>query len=358
MRRVSVKNLQVGMVLAKPVYSSSGAMLVPVSTELTQLHIDNLNSRGIYEVWIVDKRMEDVEIEDAVSETLKIKLLQTIRSVYQKAEKAKLEKKVSIPISIMNSLISDLLDELSASKNKVLNIFPSPSKEHYLPVHIVNVAMLSLSIGRAYGLADRNLFDLGIGSLLFDIGMAFVPDEIDGIPNVGLDKLEILKNHTEEGFKALQQNSMISATAQSIALQHHEKFDGSGYPKGLKEDQVSLFARIVSVADVYDSLLCDRPNRQKYQPHEAYEYIITAGGFDFDLDIIQAFTRCVAPYPVGTMVELNTGEQGVVSKVEWGLATRPIIRLFYDKDKNPITGKVDLNLVEKPSILIDKIIES
>jgi HD-GYP domain-containing protein (c-di-GMP phosphodiesterase class II) len=221
------------------------------------------------------------------------------------------------------------------------------------------VAILSLVIGREVGLNDRALFDLGIGAMLYDIGMASVPKEIvGGGPDLELSKLETLHKHTEEGFKILQQNQMISATAQSIALQHHEKYDGTGYPRGLSGDQIHIYAKIVAVADVYDSLLSDRPNRPKFQPHEAYEYIITAGGFDFDLDIIQAFTRCIAPYPVGTMVQLNTGEQGVVSKITWGLATRPTIRLFYDKDGNSINGKIDIDLVEKPSVLVDKIIET
>lgn len=347
------------MVLAQPVYSSSGAMIIPSDTILQENQLSNLVNRGIAEVWIVDERMKGVDIEDAISSVLKIKTLQTVRTIYQKAAKEQDPEKISVPHAVLNHIVSDLLDEIALSKNKVISTFTVDSFENYLPVHVTNVTILSLVMGKEFGLNDKNLFELGIGALLYDIGMTFMPQEILYLePNLSPSQWETLHKHTEIGFKVLQLNPMISATSQSIALQHHEKFDGSGYPRSLSKDQIHIFSRILSIADVYDSLLSDRPNREKFKPHEAYEYVITAGGFDFDLDVVQAFTRCIAPYPVGTMVKLNSGEQGVVSKITKGLATRPSIRLFYDKEGNDIKKIVDINLVENPSVLIEDTIEN
>lgn len=359
MRRVSITNLIIGMVLAQPVYGSTGAMLIPAKTVVAQQHIDNLKKRGVAEVWIEDPRMEGVVIEDAVANQAKIKALQTVRSLFQKASKSKDTKEIAIPDAIINSIVSDLLDDISVAKNRVLNTFQPAGSDNYLPVHTVNVAMLAMTIGRQMGLNDMALFDLGFGSLLYDIGMAFLPEELRlGKEHLSDEEFNELKNHTVYGFAALQKNTGVSATAQSIALQHHEKYDGTGYPKGLSGDDIHTYAKIIAVADVYDSLLSDRPNRKKFQPHEAYEYIMTAGGFDFDLDVIQAFTMCIAPYPVGSMVRLNTGERGVVSKVTWGLATRPTIRIFYNSKGQDITTKLDIDLASKPSILIDEIIDN
>lgn len=359
MRRVSIANLILGMILAQPVYGSTGAMLIPAKTTISQHHIDNLKKRGVSEVWIEDPRMEGVIIEDAVANPIKIKALQTVRTLFQKASKNKDKKEVIIPDAIINGIVSDMLDDIASARNRVLNTFQPATGENYLPVHTVNVAMLAMTIGRQMGLNDMALFDLGIGSLLYDLGMAFLSEELLlGKEHFSDEEFEELKNHTGYGFEALQKNVSVTATAQSIALQHHEKFDGTGYPRGISGDDIHVYSKIIAVADVYDSLLSDRPNRNKFQPHEAYEYIMTAGGFDFDLDVIQAFTMCIAPYPVGTMVRLNTGERGVVSKVTWGLATRPTIRIFYNAKGEAITTKLDIDLASKPSILIDEIIDN
>lgn len=360
MRRVSVVNLIKGMILGQPVYSSTGAMLIPARTTLTEQHISNLKNRGIIEVWVEDPRMEGVIIDEAVLNTTKIRALQAIRNLYQKASKNKDTKQVIIPDALINSVASELLDDISSGKNKVLNTFPPAPLDGYLPVHTVNVAMLSTTIGRQLKLNDMALFDLCVGALLYDIGMTFLPDELQNMEkeNFTDEEFEELEKHVIYGFSALQQNKGISSTAQAVALQHHEKFDGTGYPKGLSGDQITLNAKIVAVADVYDSLLSDRPNRKRFQPHEAYEYVMTAGGFDFDLEIVQAFTMCVAPYPVGTMIKLNTGEKGVVSKVTWGLATRPTIRIFYDSDGTDVTSKIDIDLANKPSVLVNEVLDS
>lgn len=360
MRRVSIANLLEGMVLAQPVYSSTGAMLIPGKMVIADHHIKNLKNRGVSEVWIEDPRMDGVIIQDAVSDHIKIKALQTVRSLYQKAKKNRDAREVAIPDAIISGIASDLLDDIVAAKGKVLNTFyPAASSEDYLPVHTVNVTMLAMTIGRQMGLNDMALFDLGIGALLYDLGMAFLPDDlIIGKGHFTDEEFNELKNHTVYGFSALQKNTAISATAQSIALQHHEKFDGTGYPKGLLGADIHQFARIISVADVYDSLLSDRPYRKRFQPHQAYEYIMTAGGFDFDLDVIQAFTMCIAPYQLGSMVMLNTGEKGVISKVTWGLATRPTIRVFYNAKGEDVTTKLDIDLACKPSVLIDEIMDN
>jgi HD-GYP domain-containing protein (c-di-GMP phosphodiesterase class II) len=142
-----------------------------------------------------------------------------------------------------------------------------------------------------------------------------------------------------------------------IALQHHEKYDGKGYPRGLRQDEIHEFSRIVAIVDVYDAVTSDRPYRQALLPHEAYELLLALGNQHFDPAILQVFLDKIAVYPVGTVVRLNTGDIGVVLSVEPGMQSRPTIRLIMDKHRRLYPVITTLDMRNHLTVFVDQVVE-
>jgi HD-GYP domain-containing protein (c-di-GMP phosphodiesterase class II) len=129
-------------------------------------------------------------------------------------------------------------------------------------------------------------------------------------------------------------------------LDHHERWDGSGYPRGLKGSDISSYTRIIAITDTYYALVSRRPHRQSYLPHEAIEFIMAYSGELFDPELVRLFTKLVPLYPTGIMVNLNTGESGIISNAKPGFIGRPVVRICSDKYLKELTKPYDMDLTE------------
>ncbi len=129
-------------------------------------------------------------------------------------------------------------------------------------------------------------------------------------------------------------------------LEHHERWDGSGYPQRLKGEEISPYARLIAIADTYYELVSRRPDRPAYMPHEAVEFILAYSGELFDPELVQMFARVVPLYPTGTTVELSTGELGIISNANLGHIGRPVVRICFDAKSRIVRRPYDINLAE------------
>jgi HD-GYP domain-containing protein (c-di-GMP phosphodiesterase class II) len=169
----------------------------------------------------------------------------------------------------------EIIEELSAQKELFIDLVDIKSMDNYTYQHCVNVAVLSLIVGIQMKLTKKELADVCMGAILHDIGKVFVPKEIL-LKDKNLTEAEfgIMKTHTSLGYDYMKNSSEITATARIIALQHHERIDGRGYPDARGGEYINKFAKLVSVSDVYDALTSDRPYRRAMCPGEALELIL------------------------------------------------------------------------------------
>ena len=158
--------------------------------------------------------------------------------------------------------------------------------------------------------------------------------------------------HTEYGFEILRKDPSVSLLSAHCALQHHEKLDGTGYPRGLKGDEIHPYGKILAVADVFDALTSNRPYRKAMLPHEAMEILYGETYTHFDPKYVKTFQRSVATYPVGLTVKLNTGETGVVVHYEMGAPNRPTVRVLNDPTGDSVDKPYEIDLAKHPSIMI------
>lgn len=348
MRRVHLDHVLPGMRLAKTIFTSEGRVLLTLGMELKDNFIERLKAGGVTEIFIEDDISENVEVPDVICESTRLEAKLVIKNLMENKNFSSTfsDKKVK-------ELINKIIDELLSNSDILVNLADIKSVDDYTFEHSVNVCILSLITGIGLGLSSSRLRDLGVGALLHDIGKLRIPREILKKPSqLTVEEFEEIKKHTIYGYEILKANQNISMISAFIALGHHERYDGSGYPLQLRSENIHKCARIVAVADVYDALTSDRVYRRKLKCHEVVEYITSLGSHHFDKDIILEFIKYIAVYPVGTGVILNTRERGLVVSVDKAIPTRPVVRIIYDQRNQCLENHYDIDLSQKLNVHI------
>lgn len=355
MRLVSIERCEPGMEIGKPIYNDSGTILVGEGVSLTKRMIDSLNARNITMVYIKDRVTEDVMIQDDIPHELRIEAVKTITDTFNTMQTTN-QKWQRIGDSLnadkLTKVFKNLIAEIKSSTNAINLLTSVTAHDNYVFSHSTNVTIYTLAMAVKLGLDDKKLTEIGIGGMLHDIGKTMIPLEVLNKKGKLTDEeFEMIKKHTEFGFEILRSQSSISLLAAHCAFQHHEKIDGSGYPRKLKGDQIHPYAKIMAIADVFDALTSNRAYRKAMLPHEAMEIIFAGANTHFDASLIQTFQKSVATYPVGVTVQLNTGETAVVVNYLFNAPGRPIVRVI----KNPLGEAItpyEIDLSKSLSIMI------
>ena len=257
--------------------------------------------------------------------------------------------KNQIDAKLANEVVNELVGEIIKAPNSVLNLLAIKSMDDYTFSHNINVATLSMVIGQAMGLTLEELRSLGSGALLHDLGKLRIPAWIlNKKGKLSASEFEEITRHPRLGIDLLGNTHDLAPKSREVILQHHEKFEGRGYPDGYSGDNISLFARICAVADVYDALTTQRPFRPAFSPYQAMRTLVGSASTHFDPEILRVFLGKTSLYPPGTSVILNDGSSGVVLRANPGALLRPVVRLLKKEDTGePLpaskAGTVDLS---------------
>lgn len=348
MRRIKITWAKPGDILGYPILRKDGAILLNVGVRLTETYIQQLKDLGITHIYIQDDISQDIIVPDPISIETRMEALRVIEDNFHRSCKG-----LPLDVESVRKVVNSIVDEILSSDQILLNLHDVKSFDNYIFSHSLSVTVISIIVGRRLGYNDRFLRDLGIGCMLHDIGKLDVPKEIlDKPERLTPEEFEIVKFHTHYGYKRLrEQDGDIPATSSHIALDHHERYDGSGYPRGLEGEKIHIFSRIASIADVYDAMTTDRVYRKAYSPSDAIEFIMGGSGTLFDYNVVIAFVKSIAPYPVGDIVLLSTGETAIVIDVNKDFPLRPIIRILKDD------GWEDVDLMKETNISILKSLE-
>lgn len=331
MRYIPITSLHEGMVLAKPILDGNFAVLFDEGQTLSGIHIQRLNGMGYAGIYIMDDLSRDVAVKDILPANVRVNTIRFARDLWQQAERGGKEL-VKMPRGQQEKVILPVIESLLANPRRLVELIDLKPEEDYLYYHTAGVVILSILIGVEMGLSEEQLFELGMSALLHDVGTIFVPKAILEKPGkLTPDEYAMIRSHTQKGFEYLRDNFEISIEGCMGALQHHENYDGSGYPNSLKRDKISIYGRIISITDVYDALTSRRPFRRMLYPAAAMDYMNNQAGVMFDPDILAVFQRVVPLYPSGTCVELDSGVRGIVIRNFPADPGRPRIRLINSK---------------------------
>lgn len=340
MRFIPSNCLRTDQVLASDLVLDKKRILLRKGVTLNQSLITKIRYLGFQGVYVDDDISRDIQVVNTISDELKYRARREIRSLFVSVEH-NAKSKTYTHIENLGKYISEMVDELLYNRHIMVNVVDIRTYDDYTFSHSINVAVLSVVIGTVLGINKRMLNDLAMGSLVHDIGKVFIDKKIiNKTSKLTPEEFEEIKKHSLIGFNYICNNSKIPEDARSTVLMHHEQFNGKGYPAGISGEDISLFGRIVCVADVYDALTSDRPYRPAMLPSDAVEYIMSGYNTHFEPKIVDAFTKKVAPYPVGTCIKLSTGDIGIVVKNFESSCLRPKIRIIHDN--KPTNEYIDL----------------
>ncbi|HEY0661028.1 MAG TPA: HD-GYP domain-containing protein [Lysobacter sp.] len=223
-------------------------------------------------------------------------------------------------------------------------------RDQYSYQHAMGCAIWSASFGRHLGLERFELRNLALGGLLCDIGMIRLPlDLLARQGPLAPNEAELVRRHVQHGLELVENTPDLPPGIAEMVATHHERHDGSGYPLGLKGNDIPIFGRIMGLVDSYDAMTCIRPYARSRSPHEAVAELYRQRGVLFQPELVEQFIQACGIYPTGSLVELSSGQVGVVTEVHSLKRLRPRVMLLLDENKAPLERfkEVDLGEVEQ-----------
>ncbi|SHG41990.1 HD-GYP domain-containing protein [Ornithinibacillus halophilus] len=355
MRLVSTKYIKPGAILGQTIFNENGVVLLQKGMYLSQNILHRLQRHGISYVYVVDKTTSDIQAKSVISDELRNTTTQTMRNIFTELNGSDVVKHSFIldkQQGKLASIVSQIVGEIQSHGESISMLADIFLSDDYILQHSLNVTVYSLAIGQAMNLNANQLSELGIGALLHDIGKGLIDKNILNKPGKLTDEeFEIMKTHTTMGYNILRKQQSISTVVAHCAYQHHERLNGSGYPRGIKGDQIHLYAKIIGVADVFDAVTSNRVYREAMLPNEGLE-VLYAGAMDlFDKDMVEAFKNSIAIYPNGVSVQLSDNRIGVVVRQNKHLCDRPIIRILEDGKRGT---PYEIDLSKELTVMITK----
>lgn len=240
------------------------------------------------------------------------------------------------------SLVDDIVMSVNRNESALISLVRLKGRDEYTYLHSVAVCALMVALARELELSGQQIRQAGLGGLLHDIGKKVIPLEVLNKPGALNEReFDIVRQHPRAGYEILQRSPGVDEVALDICLHHHEKMDGTGYPEGLKGEQISLFARMGAVCDVYDAVTSNRPYKSGWEPGVSLQRMARWSGNHFDDAVFKAFVKSVGIYPIGSMVMLKSGKLAVVIDQTPSSLLEPIIKVFFStKSKTRIPVEV------------------
>jgi putative nucleotidyltransferase with HDIG domain len=232
-------------------------------------------------------------------------------------------------------LVEEISDSVSRNTSALISLARLKTADDYTYMHSVAVCAMMIALARQLGLDEEQTRHAGMAGLLHDLGKAVMPMDVLNKPGKLTDaEFTIIKSHPVEGHKMLLAAGNVDPLVLDVCLHHHEKTDGSGYPKGLKGDEISLFAKMGAVCDVYDAITSNRPYKAGWDPAESLRKMAEWAEGHFDHKVFQAFVKSLGIYPIGSLVRLTSGRIGVVMEQTSKSLTTPRVKVFFSTKSN------------------------
>lgn len=371
MRMIPIKDVRYDMVLGKSIYGFSNKLLLGAGFRLTPPIKKKLIEKGYNYLYIMEEGTEEVVPEDIISDEIKIqakiKLTDNAEKIksffkFQDMSRSKVYdflnkgylKEINLTLE-MRKVIDNILKDISSAGSKFMNALMLKSKDTYLIDHSINTTVLAILVGQRYRFSKSELSDLALGVFLHDFGKVII-EKLKHSSNPQMAE-ELLKEHPTFGYLMFKKSYNSSPIVSQVINQHHECQDGSGYPIGLKgqnlpptstvkrETKGFIFrlAEICSVVNAYDNLMMNPEEKKQVPPSEAMKQLVVNAGTKLNKDIVKVLAKIIPHYPVGTFVKINNiidpsliGYSGVVSKLNENDLNKPVIILIFDRAKKRI----------------------
>jgi HD-GYP domain-containing protein (c-di-GMP phosphodiesterase class II) len=367
MRLVATRRFTVGARLARDIPAGAGeAPLLRTGVELTDRHREALLKAGVNGVYVDDDLGRDVEVVQAISDRTRDEARASLGRAL-----AEVPSLAADGEAISDKRMSELLDvtrliagEVAGVGDAAVALSDLAAADNYVMEHTIDVTVTGMLVARhmwdTQGRVDwrgertwnrfqEHLTQLGIGLFLHDIGKLAIPAHILHKPGpLDPEEWRLMKQHPTIGLDMVRTDA-IWPRAKDVIRSHHERWNGSGYPRGLVGEDIQPFARIAAVADVFDAITSERPHASARPQHAGVNAIREGAGCDFAPEVAAAFCEIIPPYPPGSEMRLADGSVAVVLSVAPGFADLPRVRIHRDAEGNELRPR-DVYLTEHPEL--------
>lgn len=338
-RLVRTRQLQPGMKIDQAVVDKSGRNLVQRGSILDNYVIDSLLKMGVMMVYIQSgeetagdieksispqarKQIERLHTDDRskveLSDSVKTRVAEGIQFIYSNTESKELA-------DTTNNIASNLMNAINSTDAIAVDISALKTSDEYTFKHSVDVATMSMVLAKQQGLSQKQIYEIGVAGLLHDIGKTKIPLDILNKPaRLTDEEFAVMKQHPVFGYRMIKGRDEFSNEICMAVLQHHEKMNSKGYPVGFPSDKITQYARILTIADIYDALVTERPYKSAFSQREAVEMIMSMT-CELDLTAMKSFLESMILYPVDSIVELSNGEKAKVVKNNPHYILRPTV---------------------------------
>ena len=397
MRRLAVGSLGPGQVLARALYNERGDVLLNAGVRVSERFLQLLQGRGVSTVLVRDEGEDDVPPEDIVSERVRVAALGNVHKVFEVAARATADLQGKSPSQVVAALqqpgskkaspadaahyerlfrsVETIVDEVLTA-DTLPGLSSLKSHDNYTFCHSVDVSITALLLGKKLFLSRDQLKTLGMGCILHDLGKTIIDLSILNKPGKLTDEeFASIKAHPTIGFELLKAQMPGDVLPKHVALQHHERQDGSGYPRGLQglnkvardskdlmqTGHMLLLAEIAAVADVYDALASDRSYRPGLAAEKIVEVMRAMRGTHLNAEVLDTFLSVMPHYPVGVDCVVTAGRyqgcRGVVVATNKDAMDRPRIRLTTDARGIRLSTPEEVDLLQTPDTTITCVLE-
>lgn len=255
----------------------------------------------------------------------------------------------------LHESIKEVTESVIRNPDALLLLSYLKRKSVYAYDHAISVAVHLLAFGRHIGLPRNQLQMLGAAGLVLDVGMARLPKDIlQKKGNLSSDEYESMKRHVRFGVEIVHASPGFASQIAEIVVQHHERENGSGYPLGLKQREISILGKMAAIVDCFVALISERPYADSVPPQDALQMLYNWRKDYYHEDLVEQFIQCLGPYPVGSFVEMSTGEVAVVLAHNRIRRLKPRVMVVLDADKKPYASPVMLDLLNAPQAFNDQ----
>lgn len=351
------QKLTPGYRLLRPLQDRSGRILLQSGTVLTERYLELIEQWGLQDVLLLAASPSKEENFSQVTRThiIDIALQPMITDILADVF-ANIVSEKALPVDKLRHSASLLVREIITHQQVALDLSTLRTLDENTFNHSLSVAVFAIATGVELGLDEPALMDLAIGALLHDIGKIRISPAIINKPGrLSAAERAIIEEHPRWGVELLQEKSGFAPSMLHGVYQHHERSDGSGYPFGLHDGQISQLGRITAVADFYDAMTSDRAYRVGQPAYLVVEQLIASSLTLFNTEIVWAFIRSLAPYPVGSRVLLDNGEQGEIIGYDRRMPNRPRVLVTHDIANRELAHPFECDLLEQLDRFIIKV---